>query len=375
MRLGVSAWRLNGARFGVARYTEYLIANWSNQIGDNDSLTLFLYAPLENKIQAQGVAIEEKVIRAKLTNALWENLLLPFQSSKVDVLFGPSYSLPLLYKGKRVVCIHSANEAEPGNHSFLYKLTYSLKYRLAAKVADHVIVNSQSTKDRVVAYYNIPPEKVSIVWLGVDNTFAPYKGDDKIERNQKTRLQYLGKDVPYVIFVGTMSARRNVPLLMKAFAAVKKAHNLPHHLLLVGKNSENIPLDQLAEELGITDSYAHVGGAFANHKDIVPIYDAAAVYILPSESEGFSLTLAEAMACGVPVITSNKSSLGEVANGYALTLDKMTVESISDALIQTLTSAEFRANLREKGLERAKALRWEECARKTLKILREVADF
>ncbi|MCK5791028.1 MAG: glycosyltransferase family 4 protein [Ketobacter sp.] len=375
MKLGISAWRLSGPRFGVARYTDYLVTALSKQLTAQDSIVLFSPTAIDPPIQSKGNApVVERQVRPRLTNALWENLLLPKASRDMDIVLGPSYTLPLLGRGKKVVAIHSVNEAEQGQHSLWYKLTYSLKYRLSAKVADRVIVNSQSTKDRVVDYYGIAPEKVEVVWLGVDDSFRPYDAEIAASNNRKTKLHYLGEDCPYVLFVGTMSARRNVPLLMQAFGAAKKRYNLPHKLFVVGNNIEHIPLDKLAAEFDITDSFVHFGGSFPHHGDIIPIYNGADLFVLPSNTEGFSLTLPEAMACGVPAITSANSSLGEVANGYAHTLEDINLESLSEAMGQVLCDRELHEKLKQQGLERAKDLRWDKCARKTLAILQHVVS-
>lgn len=365
---------MNAARFGVARYTDYLISAMSRQLSSEDSITLFAPRPISPPVKSQGAPIHERTIGPRLTNALWENLILPFKCGDMDVIFGPSYTLPVFSPGKKVVCIHSVNEAEQGQHSFWYNLTYGLKYRLSAKVADRVIVNSQSNKDRVVSHYGISPDKVDVIWLGVDEKFRPMKGDKANVILRDTRVQYIGEDRPYVLFVGTMSARRNIPMLIKAFAKAKKRHELPHALFLVGQNKEGIPIDQLARDSGVENSVVHFGGTFERHDGIVPIYNAADLFVMPSNTEGFSLTLPEAMACGVPAITSASSSLGEVANGYAHTLDHVEEENLSEAIAEVLTNRQLHQNLRERGLERARELRWDECARKTLLVLRQVAE-
>ena len=374
MKLGVSSWRMNAARFGVVRYTDYLVSAMSRRLSSDDSITLFAPLPITPPVKSQGAPIYQRTIGPRLTNAVWENLILPFFASDMDVLFGPSYTLPLLSPGKKVVCIHSVNEAEKGQHSFWYDLTYGLKYRLSCKVADRVIVNSQSTKDRVVSYYGIPPEKIDVIWLGVDEKFQPLEGEHADEKNRDTRVQYIGGDRPYVLFVGTMSARRNIPILIKAFANAKHKHDLPHALFLVGQNREDIPIEQLAKDAGIEDSVVHFGGTFEQHGGIIPIYNAADLFVMPANTEGFSLTLPEAMACGVPAITSASSSLGEVANGYAYTLDFINEDNLSSAIAEVLTDRELHQQLRARGLERAKGLRWDECARKTLEVLRQVAE-
>ena len=128
----------------------------------------------------------------------------------------------------------------------------------------------------------------------------------------------------------------------------------------------------MAQQYGIERDFVHFGGSFENHLDIVPIYNAADLFVLPSNTEGFSLTLPEAMACGVPAITSANSSLGEVANGYAHTLDDITVASLSHAIGQVLSDCELHQRLSKQGLKRAEDLRWDECARKTLAIVERV---
>lgn len=371
MRLGVNAWRLSGPRFGVARYAQYLISYWSKQLEDHDSLALYLHGPLTEKIPPASTPIEEVVLGPRLTSALWENLILNRHLGDVDVLFSPGYTTPLLYKGKSVVAIHSVNEIEAGRHSAAYKLSYSLKYRLSAHAANRVIANSQSTKDRIVEYYKVPEEKVDVVWLGADDSFRPANNP---ERDREIRLEYLGEDKPFVLFVGSMSERRNIPMLMKAFSLLKEREQLPHYLLMIGQNHEQIPLAQLAEKFGIADSFVHEVGSFSHHSEIVPIYNAAEVFVLPSFTEGFSLTLAEAMACGAPVITSSQSSLGEVANGYGITLDELNEESLAEAITKVLVNPELRSQLAQLSLERGKELRWEETARKTLDILKRVAN-
>jgi len=339
---------------------------------DEDSLVLYTHSHLDNKIPSFGkIPIEEVVVPPKLTNALWENLLLPRACKDIDVFFGPNYTLPLLHHGKKVVVIHSVNEAEPGRHSLAYKLSYGMKYRLSCKVADRVIVNSQSTRERVIRCYGIPENKIDVVWLGAGESFRP-SNDEQLKRN--TKMRYLGEDRPYVLFVGKMSERRNVPLMMKAFGLARKIYDLPHILFLVGVNSQNLALKDMAREYGIEGSFVHFEDSFANHQEIVSIYNAAELFLLPSGTEGFSLTLAEAMACGAPVITSSGSSLGEVANNYALTLDTITAESVAEAIGSVLNDNHLRQELRKKSLQRAKSLRWDTCALATLEILRQVAN-
>ncbi len=142
----------------------------------------------------------------------------------------------------------------------------------------------------------------------------------------------------------------------------------------MGPNRADLPLADMAERFGITDSLVHTVGQVADHRELVAVYSAADVYVLPSSSEGFSLTLAEAMACGTPVITVNRAALGEVAHGHGMTIDAPELGPLTDALREVLRDSSLRAKLSRKGLERAKELRWPIAARRTLEVLRKVAN-
>jgi len=368
VRIGISAWRLEGQRLGIGRYIEYLVKYWGRMLEPSDRAVLYVHEPLDPA--SLPPTFDVKVVRPRLTSALWENLLLPWATDRLDVLFGPSYTLPLTYRGRSVVAIHSVDEVESGTHAWWYGLTYSQKYRLSARKADVVIVNAQSTKERVRDRYGIAEEKIEVVLLGVDEAFRPLDDPALLRR---TRERYFGSDRPYVVFVGGLSRRRNIPMLMEAFALLKKRERVPHGLLLCGPNRSGVPLAELAESLGITDSLVQTDGVFASHEELVPIYNAADVYVMPSTSEGFSLTLVEAMACGTPVITVDRAALGEVATGHSLTLDEPTVEALADAMGRVLSDASLRADLRTRGLARARQFRWEDSARRTLDVLRRVA--
>ena len=124
--------------------------------------------------------------------------------------------------------------------------------------------------------------------------------------------------------------------------------------------------------LNVADSVVHSDATFTNHLDLVPVYNAADLFVLPSSSEGFSLTLLEAMACGTPAITTRRAGLAAVAEGYAHTIEEPTVEPLAEAIEQVLSDESLRQTLRERELERAKAYSWRRTAQSTLDVLRRV---
>lgn len=370
MHIGVSAWRLFGQRLGIGRYIEYLLKYASPLLEPSDRVSVFVHEPFDPASLDLSPAFVTRRVQPKMTNALWENLLLPWAARDVDVLFGPSYTLPLAGRGPSVVVLHSLDEAQQGVHSRWHQLTYSQKYRRSAMRADKVIVNAHSSKERVHEQYGIPLEQIEVIWLGAD---AAFQSIDNADLLRDTRIRYFGSDRPYVLFAGGMSKRRNVPMLLEAFSLLRRRHNIPHGLLFVGPNRGQIPLAALAEQFGIADRVVQTDGVFAHHHELVPIYNAADLYVLPSSSEGFSLTLAEAMSCGVPVVTVNVAALGEVAHGYALTLEQPDLEALADAMYQVLSSPDTSRMLRARSLERARLLRWDVTAQRTLDVLRQVA--
>ncbi|HVT40683.1 MAG TPA: glycosyltransferase family 1 protein [Gemmatimonadaceae bacterium] len=370
MKIGVSGWRLSGQPLGVSRYIEYVVKRWHGMLAPSEQVTVFVCEPLSANQRAglEGFNVEE--VRPRLTNALWENLLLPRHAKDLDVLFCPSYTVPLTYKGRTVVAIHSADEVAKRFPDWRV-WPAEQKYKFGARKADRIIVNAHAVKTGIMELYGVPAEKIDVVWLAADEAFRPITDDSRLSA---TRRKFLGADRPFVLLVGGLSKRRNIPLLMSAFSVLKKTAKIPHALLLVGPNRANIPLQQLAAELGIADSVVQTDGRFSDHQELVAVYNAADVFVLPSESEGFSLTLSEAMSCGTAVITVNRAGLGEMAHGYGVTLERPEVEALTEALRHVLLDSDFRRSIGIRCLERSRAFSWEKTASKTLDILRQVAS-
>lgn len=369
MRIGVDAHRLSLQRFGIGRYIEYLLKHMGPLLESHERMLIYVRDAQHAESLELSDRFEIKALPSRLDGVWWENLVLARQSHELDVLFGPSYTIPLTFRGKTVVATHSVNEAEPGAHDWRYRLTYSQRNRLCARKADAVIVPVESVRKHVIELYGVAPDMIEIVPEGVDDAFQPVEDEEVLRR---TRIKYLGEDKPYLLFVGKQSMRRSTPALIDAFARLKHANGLPHKLLLYGKNVENLPLTQLAEDLGVGDDVVQINEVLDNHLDILPVYSAADVYVFPSAYEGFSLTTCEAMACGLPVVTVKRGAVAEIVGDAAVTVDRPTPDELALAIKRVLSDDSLRKQLGERSLERIKLFRWSETARGTLDVIRRV---
>ena len=368
MRFGVNMRRLEGQRLGIGRYLENLLRHWGTSLSSGENMVLYLREQLREQDNWIRNTFETEVVGPRLTGMAWENISLPPKLKDVDLFFGPSYSLPLAFKGPTVVATHSHNELAPGAHSWWYHLTYTQLYKRSAEKARKVIVPSPAVLEGVHHHYGIPYEKLEVVREGAPDNFTPVTDAEVL---RKTRLEYTGSDKPYILFVGKFSARRNIPLLIRAFAQLKKRHSIEHNLLLLGPNHLNLPLDELIDELGVRDSVTVTNRSFANHDDIIPVFSAADLYAFPSLNEGASNTTVEAMACGAPVVAGRCEALSDIVEGSGILIDNVTEDSLYSALAQPLLDRALWSGMRERGLAKAATLRWGTTAQRTLDIMRE----
>lgn len=370
LRFGIDAQRLSGQRLGVGRYIEYLLRQWASQLHSIERMTVYVRESMGPQPRLPE-AMDVRVIAPRLPAALWQHLALPLHARDVDVLFCPSYSMPLHYSGRCVLAIHSVNEVKQGAHPWWYRLRYTELYRRSARRADRVIVPSHSTAGDVHAAYGVPLERVSVVPQGADEAFRPLDDPGAL---RAARLRWLGEDRPFVLWVGKLSQRRNIPLLLRAFARLKDEQRIPHALLLMGPNHVDLPLERLIEGLGLVGDVIQTDGRISSHEELVPVYNAAELYINASLYEGFSMTLVEALSCGTPVVAARSGALPEIAGDAAVLVDDLTEEGLADSIYRVLSDTALKKDLSHRSVERAALFRWSTTASLTLDVMRRVAQ-
>ena len=374
MRIGFNGQRLAGQRLGVGRYIEYMLRYWSAMLDSSEQVDLFLRRPLDEAAAGDMLhsrSIRPRVLGPDLPGVLWENVRLRRAAASTDVLFCPAYTAPVSYPGRLVVATHSVNEIQATAHDWWYRQRYGRLYRHCARQADVVIAPAETTKADIARLYGVPPDRIAVIPQGADDCFRPIDDESGLIA---VRRRFFGTNRPFILFVGKGSARRNIPMLLRSFAKLRRENTIPHALLLFGPNTWDVPLGRLCEELGIKGDVVQTDGRVAHHEELVAIYNAANVFVHPSEYEGWSMTTVEALACGTAVIAADRGGLAEIARGHALMVDGPTVDSLAGAIGRVLTDEGLRRDLERRARERGKALRWEQTARATLEVVRQAAD-
>jgi glycosyltransferase involved in cell wall biosynthesis len=297
---------------------------------------------------------------------LWEQVYLPAVSRK-RLLWSPNNTGPLAVE--RQVC--TMHDIIPVERPEWFNARFAGWYRwLLPRLTNrvrHLIAVSQFTKDRLVERFKIRPEKVTVVWNGVDAQFRP-RTRDEIEEVRAA----LGIRRPrYLLSLGSLEPRKNIRRLLSVWVRLKG--ELPEDLGLVVVGSKGGSLvfrdDGVTEE---PDGVQFTG--YARQQDLPALYSGALGLVYPSLYEGFGLPPLEAMACGTPVIASNTTSLPEITGGVALLVDPLDEDAIADAILRLVRDQELRSALRIRSLERAAHMTWDAAATRTRKVLEEHGD-
>lgn len=347
LHLGVDAQRLVGSRAGVARYLASLLREWAGMELPFERVTLFAPAELPADVEHP---FEVRIVRGPSLR-LWGQFQLPRAARDVDLLFCPAYVAPLRYRGRYAVVMHDALlEVLPQAFSRQALRRRGL-YKRSAQRAALVLAPSEASKRDLERVYDLEPERVRAIHLGVDDRFRSAAEGD-------VRAKYGLGERPLVLFVGKLSRRRNLPNLV---AAVEKLRS-DHVLVLVGE-------DHLG--LGLADSDRLRVLGFVPDDDLPALYRAAEIFVYPSDYEGFGIPVLEAMAAGTPVVTLDNSALKEVAGDAALLLPNAGVDQLADAFERLAADPALRADYATRGRERAAQFTWTETARRTIDALRE----
>ena len=283
------------------------------------------------------------------------------------VLFVPAHVVPVVHP-RSVVVVHDLGYLHvPGAHPSATRRMLDLTTRWSTRAASAIIAVSEATKSDLVASYGVPAKKITVVHHGVSPTFHP-RPPSEIEGT----LHRLGVRRPYILTVGTYQPRKNFGRLAAALESVAAA-GLPHGLVIAGKRGWLAQgVDREIAASGQQGRVQQIG--YVDPHDLPALYAGASAFALPSLHEGFGMPLLEAMASGVPVVTSSAAALAEIARDAAMTVDPTDSDAIGAALVEVLSDGASIERLREAGVMRVAEFSWERAARETLAVLRRVRD-
>jgi glycosyltransferase involved in cell wall biosynthesis len=290
------------------------------------------------------------------------------RSIKPDV-FHCQYILPPLTKTKSVVTIHDlAHEHFPESFHPVEAARMKKLVPWSARRATHILTVSEFSAADISRRFNISREKITVVYQAPSTAFRPR---DKGACQEHIAKVY-GIQPPFILYVGRIQSRKNLPRLVEAYSRVTQQGVLAKLVIVGKKDWQAQQLMEKIKQLGMESSVVFPG--YVPFDDLPLFYNAAELFIFPSIFEGFGLPVAESMASGVPTITSFGSSLEEVAGDGALLIDPKDTASITETLGKVLEDAELRRDLARRGLKRSADFKPGELAEKTLSLYRSLAS-
>jgi glycosyltransferase involved in cell wall biosynthesis len=317
-----------------------------------------------------------KRLHGKVRKLAWEQVGLPraSRSAGVDLVHVPYFSAPLAQRTRYVTTIHDVIPLVMPEYGGTRQMRWYLRLvRRAVGRCAMVVTDSNHSRDDIIKHLGLRPERVVAIPLGVSNEYSPPMSLADEESVARTRERF-GLRRPFVLNVGGFDLRKGLPQLIRGFALAIGRLEGDYDLVIVGSpHSGNQrlfpPVEPLLAELGIADRVRLVG--FVSEADKRDLYRAAEVFAFSSIYEGFGLDPLEAMACGAPVVCSDRTSLPEVVGDAALLVEP-EAKALAEALVRMLESPDLRAELSLRGRRRAAEFTWKRTADATIDVYRRV---
>lgn len=386
MRIGIDGRSIlnpeKGDAIGVGHYTYQLIRHLLKIDKENEYVIFFDFRVREKdvkKFAGDNVKIKfypfsdyKKYLPGAYNEILGAATL---QKEKLDVIHSTSAfnRIPTTYGGKTVVTIHDMSMFEiPEFLSAVKRSRNKAVTRMMANKADKIIAVSNSIKDGVEKFLKTDKEKISVIYSGIDKRFFEDGAIDKTKIAEK-----YGISKKYILFLGTLEPSKNIARLLEAFAKFKTAQKqnsdekFGYQLVLAGKRgwlaSE---YHQIAKDLGLSNDVVFTGYVVGD--ELVPLFQGAEFFVMPSLYEGFGMTALEAFATKTPAILSNVSSLPEIAGDSALFVSPFDIKELTEAITKFATDQDLRQSYAAKGIEQAKKFDWDKTARETLEVYKNL---
>jgi glycosyltransferase involved in cell wall biosynthesis len=379
MRVGIDYTAAVRQSAGIGRYTRNLVGALI-ELDDQVQFTL-LVAGLGISDVSSAVAQLTTVSNVRLVNlpltdrqlaVLWHRLRLPLWAElacgSLDVFYSPDFALPPLLRARSVLTVHDLSFMRLPECSESSLRAYLMRaVPKSVRRADVVLADSKSTRNDVIELLGTDPQRVKVVYPGVEARFRPVE-DLHVLASVRQRYSLPRR---FVLGLGTLQPRKNFRRLIDAYQLCRNTACGDVELVISGREGWLYqPIFERVAELGL-EKQVHFTG-HVDDGDLPALYSLAELFVFPSLYEGFGLPPLEAMACGTPVVTSSGSSLCEVVGDSALLIDPTDVKGLAQAMSRVMSDQQLRAQLIEQGLRRARRFTWRRAAEELFTILEQL---
>ncbi len=324
------------------------------------------------KYMSKNCSLNESHFSGFLYRAVMNIIPVPytmFFGKKSELTHFFNYIIPPFVHGKKVVTIHDmVIKAYPETVRFRTKQVLNTGMKKSMRRADVIITDSEFSKSEIIKYYPKYKDKIQVVYCGVNTEkFYPVTDTSRINSVKKS----LGIQRDYFLYLGTIEPRKNLERLIEAYSIlVSKNENVPLLVMAGGKGWLNSAIYQKVTEYGIEKNVIFT--KYIPDEDLCPLINGATAFVFPSLYEGFGMPPLEAMACGVPVVTSGEASLPEVVGDCAVIVDAYSPESISNGMYKVWIDEKLSSDLRKRGPQRAAEFSWHKFSEKLHSIYEAV---
>ncbi len=391
MHIGINAQLLsfsqNYRNGGISRYIRYLLTELANQHGQHE-YTIFVNGPevVERLKEVVGKDEPGRSGQTQITyvpvswpeskpisRVAWEQLKLPalLREKRIDVFHSPANVLPerLPHSCAGVVTLHDLAFLRYPHvltrSKRVYHRTFSMR---SLQRATMIIANSNSTKQDAIELAGISANHIRTVYPCIDERFSNVVYDEDIQSFRQAH----GLTMGYLLYLGTLEPRKNITTLIDAYAQLRSSYGREEKLVLAGgKGWLYDSIFQKVQELGLESEVIFPG--FVSDAEQLLWYHSASVFVYPSLYEGFGMPVTEALACGVPVVTSNVSSLPEAGATLALTVDPHDTKAMAGTINQALTDEVVRLRCRTQANSMAQQFSARTMAEQTIAVYEQSA--
>jgi glycosyltransferase involved in cell wall biosynthesis len=367
-----------GEKTGVGVYAQNLVRGLAEIDSNNQYLLYFFFWHCfpQEKVKKSSYPRKKNFklfapsqLKRTFLKFLWYNTALSKEKllRSPDIIHSTAYTSPFLERAKLIVTFHDMTFfTHPQHHFEANRIFCTEQVHLGRRYAARIITVSEHSKKDIIRYLHLPAEKVKVIYEAVDKRFKEIKDNSYLF----SRLKKYNLTFPYILYHGSVEPRKNLKRVIQAFHQFSSKHSSYHLVISGAKGWLNEEIYQLIDRLKMREKIKVLG--YVPEEDVPFLYNGAFLFLFPSLYEGFGLPVLEAMACGVPVVTSNVSSLPEVAGEAAILVNPEKVEEIVEAMKGIVENKNLRFELKEKSIKQSQKFTLEKMAAETLAVYEEV---